>query len=81
MTLEQFNRLPFFQRHSLALNNGEVILKQENPNHTIRVYCIENFFVEIWKNKLSHMPDSLLAFRSTELLDKYAGQINLNDLY
>jgi hypothetical protein len=80
MTLEQFNRLSFFQKHSHVLNNGEVILEKDNINHHITIFCIDRFFVELWKNKLSEIPDSLLAFRRSDLLRRYADEIRLDDL-
>lgn len=81
MRIEAFRKYPRFQQRQIASTHGKLILSKDTPNHAIRVYQVDDFFVEAWENLNNQMLDSLLAYKSSQLLEKYADQINIDDLY
>lgn len=81
MRIEAFRKYPSFQQRRIASTQGKLILSKDTPNHAIRVYQVDDFFVEAWENLNNQMLDSLIAYKSTQLLEKYTDQINIDDLY
>ena len=65
----------------MANRQGRVILSKNTPNHEIMVYQLEDFFVETWQNLNNQMLDSLVTYQTTQLLEKHAEAINIDDLY
>ena len=81
MLADQFRRYPTLQQWQIARNHGRVILSQNTPNHEIIVYQLKDFFVETWQNLNNQMLDSLVTYKTTQLLEKHAEAINIDDLY
>ena len=80
MSINEFKNYPRFQQQQIAGTQGKVILSKDTLNHAIRVYQLGDFFVEVWENQNNQMLDSIIAYKSGELLERFTDQINIDDL-
>lgn len=81
MSVDEFRKYPKWQQWQIAGHQGKLILSKRTPNHQIKVFQMDNFFVEAWQNLNNQMLDSLVTYQSGKLLEKYADEINIDDLY
>ncbi len=81
MSIDEFKRYPHFQQWYIAKDLGKLIFSKTTPNHQINIYHVFDFFVESWENLNTQMLDSLITYQNTQLLEKYADEIDLDDLY
>lgn len=81
MLLNDFKSYPKMQQWQIAKRDGDIFFRRKTPNHSIIIYRLDNIFVEAWVNMNNEMLDCLEAYKSSSLLEKYADQIDLDDLY
>lgn len=81
MQIDEFRKFNRLQQWHIAKELGSIFFHKTNPNHHIRIFQMDGYFVEIWENLNNQMLDSLEVYQSSRLLEKYASQIDLNDLY
>lgn len=82
MFFHDFKLYSKMQQWQIAKRDGDVFFKRKTPNHAIMIYRLDgNIFVEAWVNVNNEMLDCLEAYQSSNLLEKYTDQINLDDLY
>jgi len=81
MSVDEFRKYSKLQQWQIARSKGNIILSKNTSNHEIQIYQLDNFFVEIWQNVHNQLLDSLVVYQSTLLLEKFADEINIDDLY
>ena len=81
MSVDEFKKYSKLQQWQIARSQGNIILYKNTSNHEIQIYQLDNFFVEIWQNVHNQLLDSLVVYQSTLLLEKFADEINIDDLY
>lgn len=76
MTLYQFYMLSPKEKEVAAVN-GEFLTDRREGSHTIALYAVGDFFVEIYYDNVQNAITMLAAFRTPERLNPYLDRIKL----
>ncbi len=80
MTLYEFNDLDELEQHEAIWEYGVMIGDRFEGEHRIILYQLFSFYVELFYQQEHNVLRKLRSFCSTELLDAYLTQFNLNEL-
>lgn len=80
MTLYQFNDLDELEQHEAVWNNGVMVGDRIDGVHRIVLYQLFSFYVELYYHMEFNVLRRLRSFSSTDCLDAYINQFNLNGL-
>jgi len=80
MTMYDFQLLPEQQQVELLYHSGVYIGKRREGISIILLYQLESFYVEVVYRKYRSHVKRLHCFDSTELLDPYLEQIDVENL-
>lgn len=80
MTLYHFQLLPLPEQIELLYKDGVYIGKRKGEWSSVLLYQLESFYVEVYYRKHRCYVSRLHCFRSTELLDPYLEQIEVEHL-
>ena len=80
MTMYDFQLLPEQLQIETLYRNGVYIGKQKRKLSIILLYQLESFYVEVFYRKYRSHVKHLHCFESTELLDPYLEQIDVENL-
>lgn len=61
MNAKEFNSLDSFRQIEIILK-GRFLADRLNDTHYIKLYSVENFFVEVYFEDSTHLIDQLIAF-------------------
>jgi hypothetical protein len=81
MTLYQFNSLDENEKHQLVWNEGVLLASREDNELKYLLYQVDSFYVELKYDVCSNEIKPCKSFVSTNFLEPYLTQINLNDLF
>lgn len=79
MTLYQFNLLDEMEQAE-AVWSGTHIGERKDGEHTILLYQIDSFYVEVYYHREYNVIKRMRSFSSTEQLAPYLGQIDIINL-
>jgi len=80
MTHHEFNKLSLAQQADIVWNCGTFIAERQEENHTIMLYQIEGFYVEVFYSRNKRRIPATRSFTSTYLLQPYLDAIDLKDI-
>jgi hypothetical protein len=80
MTMYDFQLLPEHQQIEVLYQHGVYIGKRKEKFSIIILYQLESFYVEVVYRKYRSHVKHLHCFESTELLDPYLEQIDVENL-
>ena len=80
MTVQDFQLLPQQEQVEILCKDGIYIGKHKDANSIILLYQVDAFYVEVFYRKYRSHIKLLHCFESTEYLDPYLEQINVEDL-
>jgi len=79
MTLYQFNMLNEFEQAE-AVWSGTHIGERQDDEHSILLYQINSFYVEVYYHQEDNAIRRMRSFSSTDQLAPYLGQIDIGKL-
>ncbi len=80
MTLYEFHLLEEMQQVDLLYEEGIYLGKRKKKNQSVVLYQIGDFYVEVYYNKYRYLIDEVRYFHSTDLLQPYLEQIDVDEL-
>ena len=80
MTLQDFQLLPEPRQIDELYESGVYLGKRKEAFSIILLYQLEGFYVEVYYRKYRSHVKHLHCFESTELLDPYLEQIDVENL-
>lgn len=81
MDLHEFRELDQDDQAQTAWEYGEHIATRISLHHTITLWQIEGFYVEIYYNSAEEKIEKLRSFRSTIFLTPYLKQIDISSVF
>ncbi len=79
--LESFILLSLSERLNYVFNHGTELFAKQKPPHLIKLYMLDDLYVEIWfmieKNKI----EKVVALNVEEVLIKYGDLIDVSELF
>jgi len=80
MTLYEFNMLDEMEQREAIWNKGVHIGDRSDEEHDIKLYQIDNFYLEIYRHREYDLVRRFRTFSSTEQLQPYLGEIDIQKL-
>jgi len=81
MTRTQFSELTINEKIELVIDNGTEILNRIFLFYVIRLYCIEDFYVEVWYKTSSNKIDRVEPVQIEDVFHLYERNIDIEDLF
>ena len=79
MTLEEFDRLPMTEKVHKTFELGDDLGKRDYLYYQIRLYLIDDFYVEIWYHPNLTRIDRVEIIEYDEVFSLYYEQIDISD--
>ncbi|PSR56073.1 hypothetical protein AHMF7605_22505 [Adhaeribacter arboris] len=80
MKLHEFNRNIHELRAALVAKHGRFLAVRSTKDHEICLYCMENFFAEVWYRKSDSEIALVRGFTGVSILEPYLDSIELPQL-
>lgn len=80
MTRYHFNILDEAEKAAIIREKGVQIGEREDTFHTIRLYQVDGFYVELYHHNHFNVITKLQSFSSTQKLQPYLEEISLDGL-
>jgi hypothetical protein len=71
LTASRFNALDQCDQEAIVACQGVYIAVRQEPEFVIRLYQLDNFYVELYYHQVSKKPISIRTFTQPEKLDAY----------
>ena len=81
MTRTQFSELSINEKIELVIENGTEILNRIFLFYVIRLYSIEDFYVEVWHKTSSNKIDRVEPVQIEDVFHLYERSIDIEDLF
>ena len=81
MTRTQFSELSINEKIELVIENGTEILNRIFLFYVIRLYSIEDFYVEVWYKTSSNKIDRVEPVQIEDVFHLYERSIDIEDLF
>jgi hypothetical protein len=81
MTKIQFSELTLNEKIELVIENGTEILNRIFLFYVIRLYCIDDFYVEVWYKTSSNKIDRVDSVEIDDVFHLYERSIDIEDLF
>ena len=81
MTRTQFSELSINEKIELVIENGTEILNRIFLFYVIRLYSIEDFYVEVWYKTSSNKIDRVEPVEIEDVFHLYERSIDIEDLF
>ena len=81
MTRTQFSELSINEKIELVIDNGTEILNSIFLFYVIRLYSIEDFYVEVWYKTSSNKIDRVEPVQIEDVFHLYERSIDIEDLF
>lgn len=78
--MEKFKKLTIDQQANHVKRYGRYLSIRENRHFLIDLYCLEDFFVELWYSPNAVGINQIKPFKDLNKLDPYLKNINLNGI-
>ena len=79
MTIQKFKSLSYIKQAEVLWEHGVFIADRQSRKHTIMLYQIDTFYVEVLYHKTNGSVE-IRGFENTGLLQPYLEQINLAEI-
>lgn len=80
-TVEDFSKLPVEEQVTTILGHGNELMERIYIYYVVKLYSLDNFFVEIWYQQFTNRIDRVLVVDMNDILHLYESQINITDLF
>ena len=81
MTRTQFSELTLKEKIELVIDDGTEILNRIFLFYVIRLYSIEDFYVEVWYKTSSNKIDRVEPVQIDDVFHLYEKSIDIEDLF
>ena len=81
MTRTQFSELTLNEKIELVIDDGTEILNRIFLFYVIRLYSIEDFYVEVWYKTSSNKIDRVEPVQIDDVFHLYEKSIDIEDLF
>ena len=81
MTRTQFSELSINEKIELVIENGTEILNRIFLFYVIRLYSIEDFYVEVWYKTSTNKIDRVEPVQIEDVFHLYERNIDIEDLF
>jgi hypothetical protein len=81
MTRTQFSELTINEKIELVIDNGTEILNRIFLFYVIRLYSIEDFYVEVWYKTSTNKIDRVEPVQIEDVFHLYERNIDIEDLF
>jgi hypothetical protein len=81
MTRTQFSELTINEKIELVIDNGTEILNRIFLFYVIRLYSIEDFYVEVWYKTSTNKIDRVEPVQIEDVFHLYERNIDIDDLF
>jgi hypothetical protein len=80
MTIEDFVKLPKNEQVYKLFHDGREIFVRKQLNQIIKLFLIDNLFVEIWYCSPKNIIEKITVIDEDELINLYEKEINIKEL-
>jgi hypothetical protein len=81
LTAEQFAKLSVQEQVTSVLGNGNELLERIFVDNVIKLYQLENFYVEIMYQQTTNRIIRVALVHLEDVVHLYESQINISDLF
>jgi hypothetical protein len=81
MTQEEFAQLDDNKQAAALIDRGVFLTERMYKNFSIFLYCLDDFYVEIFHNLRFNVMQGMRSFRANEDLDPYLETIDISAVY
>jgi len=81
ITEPEFQRMPVAQQVTTVIGRGDELLDRIHVYFVVRLYKLENLFVEIWYHQTTNRIDKVSLVKLDDVIHLYESQINISDLF
>jgi len=81
MTRTQFSELSINEKIELVIENGTEILNRIFLFYVIRLYSIDDFYVEVWYKTSTNKIDRVEPVQIEDIFHLYERSIDIEDLF
>lgn len=81
MTRTQFSELTLNEKIELVIENGTEILNRIFLFYVIRLYSIDDFYIEVWYKTSSNKIDRVEPVQIDDVFHLYERSIDIEDLF
>lgn len=80
MTLRHYRHIDEHAQFDVLEQQGVLLSEREDAFHTVRLYGLDGFYVEVYHHHHFNVIVQLQAFAATEKLDKWLQDISIDSL-
>jgi len=77
--LKEFSNLPKNEQVYILFHDGTELLTRKHESYIIKLFQVEDIFVEIWYNAQKNVIQEIKVVDLDELIMKYDAELNLPD--
>lgn len=81
ITHSDFQNMSVSEQVTTVLGRGMELLDRIYIYYVVRLYKLDNLFVEIWYHQTTNRIDKVLLVEMDDVIHLYESQINISDLY
>lgn len=81
LTAEKFKKLQMEEQVTTLLGQGQELLERIYIYYVVKLYFLEDFYVEIWYQQTTNRIDKLTVVQLDDVIHLYESQINISDLF
>lgn len=81
LTPEQFTKLSVQEQVTSVLGNGNELLERIFVDNVVKLFQLENFYVEIWYQQTTNRIIRVSVVQLEDVVHLYESQINISDLF
>ena len=80
ITIEDFSKLPKNEQVYKLFHEGKEIFVRKQSQRIVKLFLIENLFVEIWYCSQKNIIENITVIDEEELINLYEKEINIKEL-
>ena len=81
LSYHQFNNMPVQEQIATVLGQGIELLERIYVYYIIKLYKLDDLFVEIWYKQTTNRIDKVKVVDLDDVVHLYESQINISDLF
>lgn len=81
MLPKEFRKLKIQERMELLTEHGDYFGARQKGSHTIHLYCIYKFYVEVWVYLPLNQVQWIEIQTNDQIINSYSQDVNLDDLF
>lgn len=81
MRADRFQQMKTLEKVQHVLTNGDDVMSRIYLYYNIKLYVVDNFFVEIWYRQMASRIDYVKMVDVDDVFLNYKNEIDISDLY